>query len=195
MSDDEKIFPVLKTPPGQVSWAHLAEPDNGSHQYADGRYKVTISWPKSTDLRAVRAVIKEAAELEWGVGAAFIDPIHDGDNLFDDKGHKKDDYAGQWKMTFRSKFQPLQYDEHGRPIADLAADGIKTGDTAMVGAQSNPFFDNKTKQRCVSFYLTELQRVSRGTRQMGPRESVFAGQPAPGASQVTDSTDSGEPPF
>lgn len=195
MADDTKSYPLLTTPPGEAHWAHLAEPDTVG-QYADGKYKVEVSWPKSTPLDGLKALFREAAELEWGEDVEFLSPIRDGDAMYDSKGNLKDDYQGQWVLSLKSKFQPMQYDEQGNAIPDLANMGIRAGDTIMASAVVKPYYNAKDRERGITLYLRELQRVAKGNKSFGTGgESAFAGKQAPEVAGRVVADEDSEPPF
>ncbi len=99
-------YPRVTTPAGKAHWVHLDAPDD-SGEYADGKFKVTLTFPKDggPDLGMVERGIAQAVAENWGPKVTRYDsPIRDGDEPTDSKPQGR--YPGCWYLTAKTRNKP-----------------------------------------------------------------------------------------
>jgi hypothetical protein len=114
----------IMTPKFRVSFANVFEPKGFAGQ--DPKFSVTMLIPKTTDIKELKAALKEAVLEKWPNETQrpkkLINPIKDGDtDVMDDGTLRSDKYPemkGHWVLTASSKQRPGVVDENVQPIID-----------------------------------------------------------------------------
>ena len=155
---DENKSNVVMTPPFRVAFAKCFTPDK------DGKYKLVAIFPAGTDLTAMKALMKPAAEKKFG--AAVPKGLR---NPFRDAAEREGDYEGfEAGMTFinlSSKFQPRIVDEKVQPIINQK--DFYSGCWAR--ATVNAFAYDTDGNKGVSFGVNDIQKIR--------DDKPFAGRP------------------
>lgn len=164
---------AIVTPNFRLSFPALFTPTAFDNQ--EPKYKITMLFPKGTDLSALHAMAKAAAAEKWP------DPSKRPNNLrnpFRDGDVDKPDVAGYPGNIFvgaSSKMRPGVVDQNLQPI--LSEDDIYAG--CWCRAQVTCFAYDKAGNRGVAFGLQNLQKVRDDEPFSGraPAETVFDALP------------------
>lgn len=113
----------LITPEFRVSYPHVFKP-HAPKPKDEPKYSITMLFPKSQDMSALKLAIKHAKIAEFGPDKEswpddLESPVTDGDLP---KHAEKEGYKGCWviKATSNQAMKPGVVDEHAKPIIDPA---------------------------------------------------------------------------
>lgn len=153
--------PILVTPKGSASFAHLHEPDTKG-EYADNKYKVTILLPKGDGMVEQLVQKINAAHDEARGKKKTESPVKCGDEWYeaadDDETREKREYArGHYRLTFKSQFQPQLMTSAKTALPEGLE--IRGGDLIKVAFAMNPY--DKGKNAGVSLQLRAVQLIQK----------------------------------
>lgn len=147
---------MIKTQVFRVSYPHIFKPTNFPGQ--EPKYAVTMLFPKTTDLKDLKALAKEAIEQKWP------DPTKRPKDLkhpFRDGDVEKPDVTGYEGMVFikaSSLRKPPAFDENCQPL--MSEDELYPGCYARALVQA--FAYSTAGNNGVSFSLQGIQFVKDG---------------------------------
>lgn len=155
----------ILTPKFRVSYPQVFEP----RSFAAGQeavYSITMLFPKSTDLSALRGAAKKAAQEKWGdqIPRGLKSPFRDGDT--DDTISGYDGYAGMIAVRATSRFKPQIVDQDLNDIIDQKEfyPGCWARATLLAFAYSNV-------GKGVSFGLQNIQKLDDDENLAGRRSA------------------------
>lgn len=161
----EKAF---QTPVGRVSYPHLDKPDTKFD--AEGKYRVTLLFPKNTDLTQLKEEMKKVIVAKWGAAKSIKDmklPIKDGDKKYqeavaaknDKKAKNLETYQGHWAIELHSKNKPIIKGADGKK--DITAAELYAGCWARALVKFASFSNNGEG---LTTYVNALQFCRDDTR-------------------------------
>lgn len=179
-NDDVKVV----SPAGYAEYAYVHSPDTEG-QYADGKYKLTVRWPKGTDLSALEDGINEAAQKKWPnkLPRNLMLPIRDGDEYYeeaetDEQRERRERFRGHLFVTAKTRFKPGVVDSDGVPLAaeegecvDCRVDPIYSGDLVRFSGFAHPYINGSNKG--VTIRLKAVKRIEKGERTVGNPNDDF----------------------
>lgn len=182
---------LIMTPAFRVSFPNVFEPKPGP----DGKnpkYRMTLLFPKTTDLAILNNAIKEAAKEKWGdnMPKSLRNPIRDGDEKDAVQG-----YEDHYFINVTSTLRPGLVDLHGNDIIsqDTGPEGFYAGCYAR--ASLSVFAYDKAGNKGVSFGLQNIQKLADGEPFSGRTKAMddFEFEEVDSASDYED--DDGYDPF
>lgn len=182
----------IRTPAFRVSFPNVFEPKPGP----DGKnpkYRMTLLFPKDTDLSVLKEAVKDVIEERWGkkVPKGLRNPIRDGDEK------ALDGYADHFFLNVTSLQPPqiVQSDEHGRVPIDNGnqdPDGFYAGCYARCTLTVYAY--DKAGNRGVAFGLGNIQKLEEGEPFSGRSSAADDfGKPEEGAASDYEEDDGGDP--
>ena len=144
--------PKLMTPEFRVSYPYVFEP----YQNEDGgapKFKITMLFPKGTDLSKMMASAKAAADAKWPKKKpkGLRNPFRDGD----DEKPDTDGYTNMTFVTASSKYRPQVVDENVTPLVD----GNDFYPGCWARATVTAFAYDVAGNKGVSFALSNVQKL------------------------------------
>lgn len=130
MAKQQKV--LTPTPVGVFAFAWIEKPDTG-HKFSDGKYKVTLVLPGSTDLSGLKEKALKAAKAEFPTVADedFVMFWRDGNDS------KKDEFHGKVLITAKSKFKPQIVDSKRQELPDGVQ--VRSGDEGKLVINLYPY--------------------------------------------------------
>lgn len=171
-SDQVKLNVI--TPVCTGCYVFLNKPQPSMNPGGEPSYAITLVFPKTTDLSALKAAARAAVTKKWGskVPANLRSPFRDGDT------DKPDDptFAKSIFITARTKQRPGVVGRDRMPLPEPEFD-IYSG--MRCRASVTAFAYDTSGNRGVSFALNNVQKVGEGDRLSGrkPAEAEFAAAP------------------
>jgi hypothetical protein len=113
----KKKLTVVVSPEAVAAYAWLARPDEGQ-QYSDGKYKVTLVLDKKDKevekfIETLEQKTQDLLAEEYGkIPKNYRTPFKDGDDS------NKEDFAGKYLITIKSKYQPGFVDRNNKQLDD-----------------------------------------------------------------------------
>ena len=173
MSDPVKT--TIITPPATGCYVFLNRPQPSMNPGGEPQYAVTLVFPKTADLRELKAAAKAAVEKKWGqkVPTNLRNPFRDGD------ADKPDDptFANSIYITARTKQKPGVVGRDRQPLPEPDFD-LYSG--MRCRASVTAFAYDQAGNKGASFALNNVQKLGDGERLSGrkPAEAEFANAPA-----------------
>lgn len=173
MSDPVKTTVI--TPVAVGCYVFLARPQPSMNPGGEPSYAITLVFPKSTDLSALKAAARAAAAKKWPNKQPpnLRSPFRDGDV------DKADDptFKGSIFITARTKQRPGVI---GRDLQPLDNPELDAYSGMRCRASVTAFGYDQAGNKGVSFALNNVQKVGDGDRLAGrkPAEAEFANAPA-----------------
>lgn len=165
------------SPVARASFPSLAEPDSG-REFSDDKYKITLLFPKTADLKTLKVAVASAAREEWGADVdlkSLLLPFRDG-------SEKEDTFYHEYVyITAKSSRKP--------GVINMAKEPMNAGDIyggCFVRANLTPFPYTTTvnvetpegkvvskEKKGISFALNSIQFVRDGDPFGGSTEKDF----------------------
>jgi hypothetical protein len=183
---------LIRTPAFRVSFPSVFEPKPGP----DGKnpkYRMSLLFPKTTDLSVLKEAIKEVAKEKWGdkLPKSLRNPIRDGDEKDALPG-----YADNFFINVTSTLRPTIINTKGQELieADIGPDGFYAGCYARCSLSIYAY--DKAGNRGVSFGLQNIQKVAEGEPFSGRTRATDDFDVAPAEKdEAADYEDNGSDPF
>lgn len=160
---DQQQQTRVKAPTALICFAYVWEPRANQDPTKAARYSVTLLWPKTTDLSALKKAASNAARKKWGdkIPSNLRSPFRDGDV------DRSDDpvFKGMLFTSARSKDKPGIVDRMVHPITNPM--DFYSG--CMANVTVNAFAYDQAGNKGVSFALGNIQKVADGPRLTGQR--------------------------
>lgn len=172
MSTEKKRAEAVITPVGTGCYVFLSKPQPGMNPGDEPQFAITLVFPKSTDLKALKQAAQAAAIRKWGdkIPPNLRSPFRDG-NI-----DKSDDatFADSIFITARTKQMPGLVGRDRQPLPDPAMDAYSG---MQCRASITAFAYDQKGNKGVSFALNNVQKVSDGARLSGrkPADQDFEG--------------------
>lgn len=130
MAKQQKV--LTPTPVGVFAFAWIEKPDTG-HKFSDGKYKVTLVLPGSTDLSGLKEKALKAAKAEFPTVADedFVMFWRDGNDS------KKEEFHGKVLITAKSKFKPQIVDSKRKELPEGVQ--VRSGDEGKMVINLYPY--------------------------------------------------------
>lgn len=153
----------VKAPTALVCYAYVWQPRANQDPTKDAKYSVTLLWPKSADLSALKKAATAAARKKWGdkIPSNLRSPFREGNSDRSDDPVFKDMIF----ISARSKDKPGIVDRMVHPITNEM--DFYSG--CMANVTINAFGYDNNGNKGVSFALGNIQKVSDGPRLTGQR--------------------------
>lgn len=147
----------IRTPAFRVSFPYLFEPKPGP----DGKnpkYRMTLLFPKNTDLSILKEALKDSIKERWGDKApkGLRNPIRDGDEK------SLDGYEDHFFINVTSTMKPDIIARNGAEITagDIDDDGFYAGCYARCTLSVYSY--DKAGNKGVAFGLQNVQKLAEG---------------------------------
>jgi hypothetical protein len=147
----------VRTGEFRLSFAHLFEPKTMEGQDGPPKYSLTMLFPKTADLSALKAAAAAACEKKWGADRnkwpkGMRSPFRDGD----EKDY--DGYAGMIFIAASSATKPGVVNQSVKPVTDPAE--VFAGCYCRATVQA--FAYDKAGNKGVGFSLHNVQKLRDG---------------------------------
>ena len=171
------ISDYIITPTARLAFPALVEPRMNARGKA--KYEATLLFPKTSDISALRALIRQVVEAEWPdpskrPGGLKLG-LRDGDKP-NGNGNIPNGYAGHWVFSATSNYKPGLFDANAKPVMD----GSIFYPGCYVVAHVNAYTFKESGNSGASLGLANIQFVRDGERLGG-------GAPAPSFAPVPGS--------
>jgi hypothetical protein len=156
---------TIITPPAIASYAYVWKPTASMKAGGEPQYRITLIFPKGTDLSKLRGAAKLAATNRWGakLPSGLKLPFRNGDT------DRPDDplFKGSIFVTARTNTKPGIVDKNVQPILDE----MEFYSGCKCKASLYAFAFDTNGNRGVSFLLNNLQKLGEGERLSGRRSA------------------------
>lgn len=164
----------IKCPEGRIVFENLLQPGEKTSSKSDKPvpyWDVTVAWPKSTDIAALRKLVVDAATAEWGDKAVeqlkngtIKSPLLDGDGpqaCNKTTGDRYNGYEGTWFVRAGTYQKPKMFTKNMDPVTerDELYKGVHVYPVLNAYTWAHP-----TNGRGVSIGLSMVQVLGRGER-------------------------------
>ena len=194
--DEKKGNDAVTLPIGRLTFHSMFvrdvyKPKKGAE--GEPMYKAEMVWHDADAIAAINDIILDVIEEEWGTltdeeadeiiagkSAKFLSPLKSGDKYAAKEPDKnREVYEGGFFLRTHTKFnkhgQPevggiMIYNESLEEVEATEQETIYGGQTGRLCVVPHTYIEEKTGNKCVTFFLTAYQRVADGDRLVSPRD-------------------------
>lgn len=179
-----KKYVNVYTPVARAQYVYLSQPDtgeivkkDGTKTKKDGKYKLTLLFPKGSDLKALEDAVVQAAKDKWGetVDMAKVQtPFVDGDTCLDREGQPWEGFPGH--IAIKADRSVDKNTNLAKPIPCYGKDGTSIIDPSEIYAGC------KVKAKLAPFALVSFGSIKmvkfycEGVQFAGDDEPFVTGQ-------------------